>query len=94
MCTKILKFMTKTLILNPLNLKSATRSDHVLPKILWIDFDIQGTHHSDHNIPSYSISCLNLLSALEMMDPNQVAENSMKNARCLHYLLTVKMKMR
>ena len=68
--------MTKTLILNPLDLKPATKSDHVSPKNSWIDFGIQGTHHSDHNISSYSISCLNLLSALEMMDPNHVAGNS------------------
>ena len=78
--------MTKAIILNPLNLKPVTKSDHVLPKFSQIDFGIQGSHPSYPDIPSNSISCLNLLPTLEMKDPNQAAENSMKNAQCLQYL--------
>ena len=61
MCTKIPKFMTKAIIPNPSNLKPVTKSDHVLPKISQIDFSIQGFHPSYPDIPSNSISCLNLL---------------------------------
>ena len=86
----MLKFMTKAIILNPLNLKPVTKSDHVLPKISQIDFSIQGSHPSYPDIPSNSISCLNLLPTLEMKDPNQAEPNSMKYAQCLQYLFVEK----